>query len=79
MILTTISAIHLRYTPETAMASTSTPNPTYSIPAFNGRERLVHIHQEITDFLHYQSHVCLAAASSLLPGTRAAHLPVLYP
>jgi hypothetical protein len=55
------------------MASTSTPNPTYSIPAFNGHERLVCIHQEITDFLHYQSHVRLAAASCLPPGTRAAH------
>jgi hypothetical protein len=73
MILTTVSAIHLHYTPETAMASTSTTNPTYSIPAFNGRERLVCIHQEITDLLHYQLHVRLAAASSLPPGTRTAN------
>jgi hypothetical protein len=73
MILTTISAIHLRYTPETTMASTSTPNPAYSVPAFNGREHLVCIHQEITDFLCYQSHIRLATTSSLLPGTRAAH------
>jgi hypothetical protein len=48
-------------------------NLAYSVPAFNGRERLVRIHQEITDFLHYQLHVCLAAASSLLPGTHTAH------
>jgi hypothetical protein len=73
VILTTVSAIHLRYTPETAMASTSTTNAAYSIPAFNGRECLIRIHEEITDFLHYQSHVCLAAAPSLPPGTRAAH------
>jgi hypothetical protein len=37
------------------MASTSSTNPAYSIPAFNGRERLIRIHQEITDLLHYQS------------------------
>jgi hypothetical protein len=48
-------------------------NPTYSVPAFNGCECLVCIHQEITDLLHYQSHVCLAAASSLPPGTRTAN------
>jgi hypothetical protein len=73
MILTTVSAIHLRYTPETAMASTSTTNLTYSVLVFNGHERLVRIHQEITDFLHYQSHICLAAALSLPPGTHATH------
>jgi hypothetical protein len=55
------------------MASTSLTNPTYSVPAFNGRERLVRIHQEITDLLHYQLHVCLAAASHLPPGTRSAN------
>jgi hypothetical protein len=55
------------------MASTSTPNPAYSVLAFNGCEHLVHIHQEIMDFLHYQLHVCLAATSSLPPGTHAAH------
>jgi hypothetical protein len=49
------------------MASTSTTNPTYSVLAFNGRERLVRIHQEITDLLHYQLHVRLAAAASHLP------------
>jgi hypothetical protein len=55
------------------MASSSTTNPAYSVLAFNGRDRLVRIHQEITDLLHYQSHVHLAAASHLLPGTRTAN------
>jgi hypothetical protein len=54
---------HLRLTSVTTMASTSTTNPAYSVPAFNGRECLVRIHQEITDLLHYQSHVRLAATS----------------
>jgi hypothetical protein len=48
-------------------------HPAYSIPAFNGRECLVRIHREITDLLHYQSHVRLAAASHLLPSTRTAN------
>jgi hypothetical protein len=55
------------------MASTSSTNPAYSVPAFNGHERLVRIHQEITDLLHYQSHVRLAAASHLPPGTRSTN------
>jgi hypothetical protein len=55
------------------MASTSSTNPAYSVPAFNGRERLVRIHQEITDLLHYQSHVRLATASHLTPGTRTTN------
>jgi hypothetical protein len=55
------------------MASTSLTNPTYNVPAFNGRECLIRIHQEITDLLHYQSHVRLAATSHLPPGTRAAN------
>jgi hypothetical protein len=55
------------------MASTSMPNPAYSVPAFNGHECLTRIHQEITDFLHYQSHVRLTAASSLPPSTHAAN------
>jgi hypothetical protein len=55
------------------MASSSLTNPAYSVPAFNGRERLIRIHQEITDLLHYQSHVRLAAASHLPPGTRTAN------
>jgi hypothetical protein len=58
---------------ETAMASTSSTNPAYSVPAFNGHECLVHIHQEITDLLHYQSHIRLAAASRLPPGTCSAN------
>jgi hypothetical protein len=73
MILITISAIHLHYTPETAMASSSSTNPAYRVPAFNGHERLICIHQEITDLLHYQSHVRLATASHLPPGTRTAN------
>jgi hypothetical protein len=73
VILVTVSAIHLRYTPETAMASSSSTNPAYSILAFNGRECLVRIHQEITDLLHYQSHVRLTAASHLPPSTRTAN------
>jgi hypothetical protein len=73
VILITVSAIHLRYIPETAMASSSSTNPAYSVPAFNGHERLVRIHQEITDLLHYQSHVRLAATSHLPPGTRTAN------
>jgi hypothetical protein len=55
------------------MASTSSTNPAYSVLAFNGRERLVNIHQEITDLLHYQSHVHLATTSHLPPGTRTAN------
>ena len=51
-----------------------TPNPTpvslstYDVHAFNSRTRLTKIHQLCTDFLHMQSHVCLAAASHLPPG-----------
>jgi hypothetical protein len=55
------------------MASTSTTNPAYSVPAFNGRECLVRIHQEITDLLHYQLHVCLATASHLPPSTHSTN------
>ena len=42
-------------------------NPAFDIGAFDGRERLTGLHREITDFLHYQSHVRLYAASSLPP------------
>ena len=55
------------------MASSSSTNPAYNVPAFNGRDRLVAIHQEITDFLHYQSHVRFAATKSLPPHTSAAN------
>ena len=56
-----------------------TPNPTpvslsaYDVHAFNGRTRLTEIHQLCTDFLHMQSHICLAAASHLPLGTLAAN------
>ena len=46
------------------MASSSSTNPAYNVPAFNGRDRLVALHQEITDFLHYQSHIWFAATKS---------------
>ena len=55
------------------MASTSSTNPAYNVPAFNGRDRLVALHQEVTDFLHYQSHVQFAATKSLPPHTSAAN------
>ena len=55
------------------MASTSSTNPAYDVPAFNGRDRLVALHQEITNFLHYQSHVRFAATKSLPPHTSAAN------
>ena len=51
------------------MASTSSTNPAYDVPSFNGRDHLVCLHQEITDFLHYQSHVRYAATASLPPHT----------
>ena len=55
------------------MASSSSTNPAYNVPAFNGRDCLVALHQEITDFLHYQSHVRFAATKSLPPHTSAAN------
>ena len=55
------------------MASTSTTNPAYNVPSFNGRDRLIALHQEITDFLHYQSHVQFTATRSLPPHTTAAN------
>ena len=55
------------------MASTSNTNPTYDVPSFNGRDRLIRLHQEITDFLHYQSHVRYATTRSLPPHTTAAN------
>jgi hypothetical protein len=53
------------------MASTSQTNPAYSVPSFNTQDRLLHIHEEITDFLHYQSHVLFAATTSIPPGVPA--------
>ena len=55
------------------MASTSSTNPAYNVPSFNGRDRLVALHKEITDFLHYQSHVRFAATESLPPHTSTAN------
>ena len=55
------------------MASSSSTNPTYDVPSFNSRDRLVTLHQEITDFLHYQSHVRYAATKSLPPHTTTAN------
>ena len=54
------------------MDATSTTNPAYNVPAFNGRKQLVEIHRHLSDFLHYQSHIRLDAATSLPPGTRHA-------
>ena len=55
------------------MASTSTTNPAYNVPSFNGHDRLITLHKKITDFLHYQSHVQFAATASLPPHTAAAN------
>jgi hypothetical protein len=56
-----------------------TPNPApvslsaYDVHAFNGHTRLTEIHQLLSDFAHMQSHVHLAAANSLPPGTLFAN------
>ena len=55
------------------MASSSSTNPAYNIPSFNGRDRLVALHKEITDFLHYHSHIRFATTESLLPHTSSAN------
>ena len=55
------------------MASTSSTNPAYNVPSFNGRDHLVALHKEITNFLHYQSHVQFATTESLPPHTSAAN------
>ena len=55
------------------MASSSSTNPTYDVPSFNGRDRLITLHQEITDFLHYQSHVWYTTTKSLPPHTTTAN------
>ena len=55
------------------MASSSSTNPAYNVPSFNRRDRLITVHKEITDFLHYQSHVWFAATESLPPHTSAAN------
>ena len=51
------------------MASSSSTNPAYNVLAFNARDHLVALHQEITNFLHYQSHVRYAVTRTLLPHT----------
>ena len=50
------------------MDATSTINPAYNVPAFNGRKQLTEIHHHLSDFLHYQSHIRLDATTSLPPG-----------
>ena len=55
------------------MASTSSTNPAYNVLAFNACDHLVALHQEITDFLHYQSHVRYAATKSLPLHTSTAN------
>ena len=55
------------------MASTTSTNPTYDVPSFNGHDHLICLHQEITDFLHYQSHVWYAATASLPLHTTTAN------
>ena len=55
------------------MDATSTTNPAYNVPAFNGRKQLAEIHRHLSDFLHYQSHVRLDTATSLPPGTLHAN------
>ena len=55
------------------MDATSTTNPAYNVLAFNGRKQLTEIYRHLSDFLHYQSHVRLDAATSLPPGTLHAN------
>ena len=55
------------------MDSSCLTNPTYDVLSFNGRDHLITLHQEITDFLHYQSHVRYAATASLPPHTTTAN------
>ena len=54
------------------MASTSQTNPAYDIP-FNAHDHLIALHQEITNFLHYQLHVQYTATTSLPPNTTTAN------
>ena len=73
-VLVTFSAIHFQCSTTTStMASTSQTNPTYDVLSFNACDCLVALHQEITDFLHYQSHVQYATTASLLPNTTTAN------
>ena len=73
MILATFPTIHFQCSTTTStMASISQTN-AYDIPSFNGCDRLVCLHQEITNFLHYQSHIQYPATTSLLPHTTTAN------
>jgi hypothetical protein len=54
-------------TPTTLTTASTMPNPAYSVPAFNAHDHLIRIHQEITDFLHYQSHIRFRTTTSLPP------------
>jgi hypothetical protein len=53
------------------------PLPPHPTPPIASRPSMgvnaIRIHREITDFLHYQWHVRLTAASSLPPSTRTTH------
>jgi len=49
----------------TTPTNTTVAHSAFDVPAFDARARYQEIHTEITDFLHYQSHVRLFAASSL--------------
>ena len=51
------------------MASSSQTNPAYDVLLFNTRDCLIVLHQEITDFLHYQLHIQYTATTSLPPHT----------
>ena len=55
------------------MASSSQTNPAYDVLSFNACDCLIALHQEITDFLHYQLHIWYAATASLLLKTSAAN------
>ena len=75
MILITFSAICFQCstTMMSTMASTSQTNPAYDVLSFNACNCLIALHQEITNFLHYQSHVRYAATTSLPLNTSAAN------
>jgi hypothetical protein len=55
--------------PTTSTTNTTPAAPTYNVPAFNSRDKLVTIHQALTDHIHYQSHIHLTTALTLLPST----------
>ena len=57
----------------TTMTSTSQTNPAYDIPSFNTHDHLIALHQEITNFLHYQLHVWYTATASVPLHTTTAN------